>query len=199
MNTYIRLLSLEEASLVYKDHLKRDFPPAETKPWKSIRRMWEDDAYFAVGLFEDPGNATASFDDLRGYAFFVSPPDVDACLLDYYAVLPDYRDRGLGGRFLRRLSELIRDREKYILLETEDLDFAKTDAEWKERSRRDSFYTRNGCEKTDVKGSIFGVRYAVWHLGGPSDFDRCCEDMRALYRTMVPGKKHLPFIKIERK
>ncbi|MBQ5579834.1 MAG: hypothetical protein IIT43_01080, partial [Clostridia bacterium] len=41
-------------------------------------------------------------------------PDCDACLLDYYAILPELRDAGLGGRSLQRLAELVRDRGKYI-------------------------------------------------------------------------------------
>ena len=197
MNTFIRLLSIEEASSVYKHHLKRDFPMDEVKPWKSIRRMWEKDCYFTVGLFEDPGaEGNAS---LRGYAFFVERPDCDACLLDYYAILPDFRDRGLGGRFLLRLSELCRDRGKYILLETEDLDRARTEKQHQERMRRDSFYAGNGCVKTDVKNHIVTVDYAVWHLGGPDDFDQCCADMQALYRLMIPGEKNTRFVKIERK
>ncbi len=196
MNSYLRLLTFEEASLVYKQHTKRDFPANELKPWKSIARMWKQDSYFALGVFEDAGGAE-TLDALRGYAFFVDPPECGACLLDYYAILPAYRSAGLGGRTLRRLSEMVRDKGKYILLETEDIDFAKTDEQIAERERRDAFYTRNGCVKTDIKGSVFGVKYAVWRLGGTADFDACCADMKTLYRLMIPGEKNL-FVKIHR-
>ena len=128
MNTYTRFLREEEAHFIYKKHLKHHFPADEVKPWKSIARMWADGCYFAVGVFEDRGDAPAdTSDDLRGYAFFVESPDCGACLLDYYAILPEYRDAGLGGHTLQRLSELVRGKGKYILLETEDIDFAKTE------------------------------------------------------------------------
>ena len=177
MNTYLHFLSQEEAHIVFRRYLKHHFPADEVKPWKSIARMWADDCYFAVGVFEDVGdvrpdsqnssgaNESDSLDTLRGYAFFVESPDCDACLLDYYAILPEFRDAGLGGRSLQRLAELVRDRGKYILLETEDIDFAKNDGQVAERTRRDAFYTRNGCVKTDVKGKVFTVHYAVWALG----------------------------------
>ncbi len=130
MNTYTRFLREEEAHFIYKKHLKHHFPADEVKPWKSISRMWADDCYFAVGVFEDRGDAPAdAFDDLRGYAFFVESPDCGACLLDYFAILPEYRDAGLGGRTLQRLAELVRGKGKYILLETEDIDYAKTDGQ----------------------------------------------------------------------
>lgn len=208
----LHLLSIEEAQSVYKAHLKRHFPKDETKPWKSIERMWKRGEYFAVGIYED--GESVGPDTLRGYAFFVEPKDCGACLLDYYAILPEYRSSGLGGRSLQRLAELCAERGRYILLETEDLDFAKNEAQVEERQRRDSFYERNGCTKTDVKGSIFGVRYAIWCLGTPVDlpdsadkanlsdqdalFDRACEDMLTLYRLMVPGEKNKFFVKIDR-
>ena len=177
--------------------------------------------YFAVGVFEDVGdvrpdsqnssgaNESDPLDTLRGYAFFVESPDCDACLLDYYAILPEYRDAGLGGRTLQRLAELVRDRGKYILLETEDIDFAKNDGQVAERTRRDAFYTRNGCVKTDVKGKVFTVHYAVWALGleaahGADEaarstaFDRACADMNTLYQLMIPGEKFRLFVKIVR-
>ena len=154
-------------------------------------------------------NESDSLDTLRGYAFFVESPDCDACLLDYYAILPEFRDAGLGGRSLQRLAELVRDRGKYILLETEDIDFAKNDGQVAERTRRDAFYTRNGCVKTDVKGKVFTVHYAVWALGleaahGADEaarstaFDRACADMNTLYQLMIPGEKFRLFVKIVR-
>lgn len=215
MNTYLRLIDQSEAKQVYKKHLRHHFPRDEVKPWKSIERMWKDDSYFAVGIYEDFGDAPPrkKSDPLRGYAFCVAPPDCGAVLLDYFAVLPAYREAGLGGRTLQRLSEMMREQGKYILLETEDIDFSKNDAQRKERARRDAFYERNGCVKTDVKGSVFTVKYAVWMLGLPvapsqedplsghvraTAFDRACEDMNTLYRKMVPGEKNTKFVKIQR-
>lgn len=211
MNTYTRFLREEEAHFIFKHYLKHHFPADEVKPWKSISRMWADGCYFAVGVFEDVGDARPDsqnssgahgpdpLDTLRGYAFFVESPDYDGCLLDYYAILPEYRDTGLGGRTLQRLAELVRGRGKYILLETEDIDYAKNDEQVAERTRRDAFYTRNGCVKTDTKGSVYGVRYAVWTLGlSDLDLDKVCEDMNTLYRLMVPGDKFDRFVTIRR-
>ncbi|MBQ8469324.1 MAG: GNAT family N-acetyltransferase [Clostridia bacterium] len=206
MNTHLQFLTATEAKAVYKTYLKHHFPKDETKPWKSIERMWKRDEYFAVGIYED--DVSAGADALRGYAFFVEPQNCDACLLDYYAILPEYRSGGLGGRSLQELAELCAQRGRYILLETEDLDFARNAAQTTARKRRDAFYERNGCVKTDVKGSIFTVRYAVWCRGTPADlsdpadrdalFDRACRDMNTLYRLMVPGEKNALFVKIQR-
>ena len=90
MNTYLHFLSQEEAHTVFRRYLKHHFPADEVKPWKSISRMWADDCYFAVGVFEDVGdvrpdsqnssgaNESDPLDTLRGYAFFVESPDCDA-------------------------------------------------------------------------------------------------------------------------
>ena len=97
-------MELPEAKKTYKKHLRHHFPRDEVKPWKSIERMWKDDSYFVIGLYEDPGDVPSrkKADALRGYAFFVAPPDCDA-------VLPAYRSEGLGGRSFRRLAELVRE------------------------------------------------------------------------------------------
>lgn len=207
-------MDMPEAKKTYKKHLRKHFPAAEVKPWKSMERMWKDDSYFVVGIYEDFGDAPPrKKDPLRGYAFCVAPPDCGAVLLDYFAILPEYRNDGLGGRTLQRLSEMMREKEKYLLIETEDIDFSKNEAQREERARRDAFYERNGCVKTDVKGSVFTVRYAVWMLGMPvapsqedplsghirsTAFDRACADMNILYRLMVPGEKNPKFVKIQR-
>lgn len=203
MNTYTRFLREEEAHSIFETYLTQHFPADEVKPWKSIARMWADGCYFAVGVFEFcgdmPANASEELSQLRGYAFFVESPDTDACLLDYYAILPEYRSAGLGGHTLQRLTDLVRETGKYLLIETEDIDFATTEEEVSERTRRDAFYTRNGCVKTDTKGSVYGVRYAVWTLGlSDLDLDKVCEDMNTLYRLMVPGDKFDRFVTIRR-
>ena len=228
MNTYTRFLREEEAHSIFETYLTQHFPADEVKPWKSIARMWADGCYFAVGVFEDCGDAPAEasndlsdsvesvdsdLSQLRGYAFFVESPDTDACLLDYYAILPAFRSAGLGGHTLQRLADQVRSKNKYLLIETEDIDFAETEEEITERTRRDAFYTGNGCVKTDTKGSVYGVRYAVWTLGlpeatGPASpfgsalsdaaLTKVCEDMNTLYRLMVPGDKFDRFITIQR-
>ncbi len=53
--------------------------------------------------------------------------------------------------------------------------------------------------KTDVKGKVFTVRYAVWALGpADPDFDTVCADMNTLYRLMIPGGKFGRFVDIHR-
>lgn len=251
MNIFTRFLSEDEAYFVYTHYLQEHFPSAEVKPWKNISQMWADNSYFVIGIFEDtndnvlPGSAvpgasasSAAVPDastpgtanstvaaaLRGYAFFAEAPNCDACLLDYFAILPEYRSFGLGGCSLRLFSDLIGQKGKYLLFETEDIDFAKTDSERKTRTRRDSFYARNGCCLTDTKGTVFDQRYAVWVLPAPQEtpgaisfgladsgrseaalfapseeaLTKVCSDLQALYRHMVPGEKFNRFVDIRR-
>ena len=139
--------------------------------------------------------------------------------------VPEFRSQGLGGQSLAGLRELCACRGRYILLETEDVDYARNSKQKAERQRRDDFYRHNGCVKTDVKGTIFTVHYAIWILGAPAEladkddvatsatgrfkdadnvnkyqalFDRACADMRTLYQSMIPGEKNSLFVKIGR-
>ena len=77
----LRLLSLEETKRIYDRYLVRDFPPAERKPFASIRQLME------AGLYE-PLGAEAEDGRLLAYAWQTVVPGCASALLDYFAVCP---------------------------------------------------------------------------------------------------------------
>ena len=92
----IRTLTIEEIRQTYKEHLRYDFPPDELKPLDRIEVSINEGKYLCIGAFGEDGKLVA-------YAFFVMTGD--KCLLDYYAVIPELRGKGIGSAFL---SEAIR-------------------------------------------------------------------------------------------
>ena len=93
----LRLLSLEETKRIYDRYMVRDFPPAERKPFASIRQLME------AGLYE-PLGAEAENGRLLAYAWQTVVPGCASALLDYFAVLPEGRGRGTGTAVLRALA-----------------------------------------------------------------------------------------------
>jgi len=61
----IRTLTLEEVKKIYQRYLCIHFVEEERKPLKSIERMWEQNQYFALGMFGKEEK------ELMGYAFFL--------------------------------------------------------------------------------------------------------------------------------
>lgn len=188
----IKKLNLEQVEKIYKEELVRHFPADEVKPLKSIERMWKMGAYQAFGLYEMVS------DELMGYAFFSKKPGNDMILMDYLAVLEEYRNKGLGAVFLQEMKGIMK-AYKGILIETEDVDFAQNAEEAEVCQKRDAFYAKNGVIKMNVKSTIYGVHYANWiyPIGMEWDVDECREELQAIYKVMIPGEKYEKFVRIE--
>ncbi len=200
----IKELSDSELLKMYQRYINEHFPADEVKPLETIERMVEMDYYYGLGLYD----ASEDFDGeleadwleqlpLMGYAFFVKDTKENIMLLDYFAVLEEYRNDGWGSIFLSKMRDIAED-YRGILLETEDIDFAKDEEERSLRERRDDFYARNGVVKTDVKSKLFGVNFAIWFYPVKEElsFEDCRKSLINIYRTIVPESMYEKCVEI---
>lgn len=211
---YIKELTKEETVAAYRENGPLHFPKDELKPVSSIEWLYGQNAYLGLGLFEAaspsiPESETASgkstTDRLLGYALFLTPPGQSTVLLDYYAILEEYRDLGLGSFFLQGMKPYLQNADG-ILIETENPAFAPNEKEALLRNRRNAFYARNGGQPTNVFCSLFGVPYQIHFLStktGPAVEHPAATDitgeassrsldvyvrtgLEAIYRFMLP-------------
>ena len=184
-------LTPEQRAYVYETHMTRDFPKNELKPSAMIERLIEAGSYDCLGLFDG--------ETMVGYAYFTKLPDNGHLLLDYYAILPENRNAGYGGRFLAEFAAHYSDYQG-ILVEIEDPDYADTDAERTLQLRRQGFYLRSGLRKTSVYGKVFTVPFRILVLEHEQTDDRLLLDrMNALYDLMTGQERRLKnvFLKID--
>ena len=188
----IRLLSLEDAKSVYHRDVTRDFPPDERKPWPTIERLMRADRYVCQGLYEDA--------DLRGYGFFAALPAEDGgwdYLLDYFAVLPGERNRGLGAAFLSPMLACLPNASS-VIGEAENPDHAENEADRSLRERRMRFYLRCGVRDTGVTACVWGVEYRLLLFAGhalsPDAIRRLYE---AFYRSFFPPAIYAQQVRID--
>lgn len=170
--TLIRTLAEHEARDVYQQHLTRDFLPSERKPWSRIEAALARGDYRCLGMMQEEA--------LLAYAFFASLPGEKGSrdyLLDYFAILPAHRGRGLGSDFLHRMRDCLPD-ARHILCEAENPDYTEDSAEKALRERRLRFYRRGSVMDTGVAARIYGVEYRI--LAFPGAGESIC-DIRALY------------------
>jgi GNAT superfamily N-acetyltransferase len=150
----IRELTFAEAREIYVNHLRKDFPRSERKPFSRIRSAMQKGEYSCYGAWTG--------DELAGYAFlaYYRLGESRIGLLDYFAVLSDRRGQGLGSEILRRLSP---DRLSLscILIETEKIMAGLDDEEREIRKRRVCFYERAGASRSGVSTSLFGVDFDI--------------------------------------
>ncbi len=187
----INKLTKEELISVYTTHSVRHFPADERKPVSSISRMTEEGRYAGYGLYREKDA------ELLCYAFFTVLPGCRNILLDYFAVMEQYRSEGIGSYFLERMKYSITDCDG-ILIETENPDYARDESERIIRNKRISFYERNGAYFADILAKIFGVHYKILFLPvlqSPAP-ETLLSDFDAIYRYMVPQEYYVTHIHI---
>ena len=194
MNYRIQNLTFEQTAEIYNAYIHLHFPKEEIKPLKNIQRMWENGSYQALAMYEQKEKEPK----LIGYAFCAVAPDCKMMLLDYLAIVEEYRGLGMGGIFLKEMQKCLAEYEG-ILIETEDIDFASNEEERQIRKKRDAFYERNGVLRTGIKSRIYGVHFANWQLPvhKPMTDEECRGNLEKIYKVMVPGEKNQMFVKIE--
>ncbi|MGN1148151.1 MAG: GNAT family N-acetyltransferase [Lachnospiraceae bacterium] len=185
----MKRLSEEEILFIYNGVAREHFPQEELKPVEIIKRLLAAGGYEGLGLFEE--------DKLVGYAFFVKIPQKDILLLDYYAVMAEYRNGGMGSLFLQRMKEAYRD-EAAILLETEEPSLAQNEAEADLRRRRNAFYVRNGAVKTRVKSRLYVVELGVLYLPLRRTMtdEEVMEELDEIYRFMLREENYEKYAKV---
>lgn len=192
----IRTLNIEEVREIYEKYLQFHFVEEERKPLKAIERMWEENQYFALGMFGKKEK------ELMGYAFFSSCSQGDMVLLDYFAIVQEQRGKGLGSLFLQHMQDTLQESFRGILIETEDISFAKNKEEIEERSRRNQFYLQNGAKKTGITSKIYDARYELYVLPFKEldmlDLELLSklsyENIYNIYQYMIPGKKNQKYV-----
>lgn len=155
---YIKELTREQIELVFNKYMTEDFPEDELKPLKRILEMLDEGIYFAAGLYEDN-------DALAGYAYFVKDDENKTALLDYFAILKENRCKGYGSVFFDNVKPFLKKHDvDNLYLETENVDFAKDEADKQIRIRRIAFYEKNMLIMSQVRSQLFGVDYRIMNL-----------------------------------
>ncbi|NLL76967.1 MAG: N-acetyltransferase [Clostridiales bacterium] len=188
----IKKLTEQGIISIYTAHSIRHFPANERKPVSAIRRMVQEGIYIGYGLYEKK-----EAESLLCYAFFTMLPNCGNILLDYYAVMEQYRSRGIGSYFLQQLKKEIKDYEG-ILIETENPDYSKDDNEKLVRSKRITFYEGNGAFFTGILAEVFGVHYKVFFLPvlkTPTQ-KKLLADFDAIYRHMLSQENYETHVRI---
>lgn len=176
----IRHTGLDELQMIYEERIKTDFPPMERRPLSTIRKLYRQGRYVCLVLCEG--------EKLLAYATFLCDTAVDSVFLDYYAVDPAGRGKGIGSRFLSLLCEHWANKSGMIL-ECESPRTAKHQEERALRERRIEFYRRGGAVLTPLLWRAFGVEYRILCIPTIGDHRpvNVAGDLQALYALSLPA------------
>ena len=167
-------------------HMKRDFPANELPPFFAVKRNFDKTIYDGFYLTEN---------DLDiGYAVITAPENLQYALINYFAILPEYRSKGYGSEFLRIILNHYSDRT--LVLEADNPSVTKNAERRTEAERRVKFYERAGFYVIPTKkAKIFGVDMLIMANSQDENLN-AREIMRALYLPAFDSKLWLRFIDV---
>lgn len=185
-NCILRRLNTEEILSIYTIHSVRHFPENERKPVSSIERMSAEGIYTGYGLY-----TKKMPQQLLCYGFFVILPGHGNILLDYFAVLEEYRSLGVGSLFLSLMKTTATIYDGF-LIESEDPDYADSKEELHIRQKRLDFYEKNNALFTGIRANVFDVPYRLLYfsISQQSDLEVLYSDFCEIYKHMVSMKNY---------
>ena len=166
----LKLLKGGEITSIYQERLVHDFIKDELKNLPVILKAVEDGIYECLGLFDDS--------EIIGYTFLVKQ-GMDY-LVDYLAVYPKYRCKGIGSEIISLLREYMSG-AGLIILEVEDPAYTNDRGLKELQTRRIGFYERNGCADTGLRVRCFGVPFIILVLENSSIKSK--EKLWEIYRS----------------
>ena len=173
MDIVLKRQTLEEGKKFFYRDMQRDFPEDEIKPWEVIEPMVHAGVYDLLGAW---------FGETQVGYVWMFVPEGDAILIDYLAVLPEYRGTGVGTAILQALAQRYPDR--LLILESE---YPEDAPEPDVARRRLRFYDHAGFVNTGVEVMLFGVHFCILSHGQDKD---ARAHMERLYRAMFPGERY---------
>lgn len=156
-NYEIKALSRETILELYQKIAPLHFPKEELRSMENLISLLDRGGYQGLGIY--------SAKALLGYALFLQVPGENVTLLDFYAILEEYRDLGLGSIFLQGIQDYYRTRGlQGLYIETEDISCASNEQERNIRLRRNTFYERNGAAPAGFGTTVFDVPFSIYYL-----------------------------------
>lgn len=150
-----RKLTAQELTDVYLQEMRRDFPAGELKPLSMILTSEAEGLAHTWGVFDGQ--------KLAAYLLMVQPQGVAVSQLDYFAVVPEYRAKGIGAQLLAQLPQQEAAADA-ILIEAEMPDKAEDAVMAK---RRLGFYARCGARDTGYYEHLFDAWFRILVLPCP--------------------------------
>lgn len=180
---HLRKLSETELDALYTGRMEEDFPSAERPSLNAMH------IHMQKGLQE----ILMMTDGTRDAAYAVCAEANGIVLVTLLAVFKEGRGSGHGTRLLELLRKHYA-QKRAILLEVEDPADAEDNADEVTRTKRISFYKRNGYRFLEgIDHHSFGVHLLLMAFPLEDTFDNlrasAVEDVQAIYHVIIPAEK----------
>ena len=136
------------------------FPDDERKPLELLHSSYEKHYTRIIEILYK--------NEIIGFMILNKVKDMGYAVLDYFAILPQYRNNKFGTKALQMLLEQERNNSG-ILVEIEKVGLGKDTEENLLREKRKNFYEKEGFRKLNFELFLFGVVYTPYLFSNIKD------------------------------
>lgn len=181
-NTELVYIDINEfKELLYAYYLEI-FPEEERKPLQLITSTYNKGYSKIIKIMNN--------DNIIGFMILNRIINNGYAILDYLAILPQYRNKGFGSRALELLIEQERENSG-IFVEIEKIGLGKDEKDNELRIRRKKFYDKLGFKKLKFDLVLFGVVYMPYiYTNVNNDEDFIIEEIWKIYEEIC-GKERI--------
>lgn len=166
---------------LYQDY-HRIFPEDERKPLSLIRDNYNKGYTKIIAIIHDAV--------IVGFMLLNRVKENGYAILDYLAILPQYRNQSLGTKAIKLLIEQEKN-SNGIFVEIEKIGLGKTEEENLYREKRKSFYENVGFKKMRYDLFLFDVIYTPYIVSNIHlDEEHIVNQLLEIYETTV-GKERI--------
>lgn len=158
------------------------FPEDERKSLKLIKSSYEKNYTKIIEILYK--------NEMAGFMLLNRIKDKGYSILDYFAVLPQYRNNKIGTESLQILLSKEK-RNRGIFVEVEKIGFGKDAEDNLLREKRKNFYERIGLKKLSFDLFLFDVIYTPYLFSNTEDDeDTVIGEIFNMYETII-GKERI--------
>lgn len=152
---YLEKVNIKEFKGVIYPEYKKIFPEIERKTYSNLEKSYNNNITEIIEIIED--------EQFVGFFIVNILKNNPYVLLDYFAILPKYQQRGYGSNAIKLLKEMYKNYDG-IYIEIEKVGNGDNDEENKIRQRRSNFYEKLGFHKTGFDIELFTVLFSTYIL-----------------------------------
>lgn len=166
----MELLNIQTNGKKYKEEIfalyEEAFPPEEKKPRELLETLAEQGKMELLAVVEEGKFIGLAMNMLSG----------PRALLDYFAIAPEYRSHGYGGRVIRELLKRFRNQKYIFEIEMQDANAENA----VDRKRRKEFYLRNGLKETGLFVNVYTTDFELLTPDGKLTFQEYTDMLEAI-------------------
>lgn len=166
---------------IYKEYEKL-FPENERKSYRLIKKVYNEGISKIIKIVDD--------NEFIGFMIINKIENVKYLQLDYFAILPQYQNKGYGTKAIKLLKEQCKN-YKGVYVEVERVRNDNTEED-KIRIKRAKFYENIGFYKLSFDLLLFSVEYSLYMLQTSDikeDEEKITKDIFTIYNTIIGEKR----------